>query len=137
MFSWFVIFFLSLLNIKFKMPPFSHRASRSPFLKESLFWSCPPAERIPKRPYFPLPLSILAGTNLIMLLLLLFFLQPPFDSQENPSPIRFPGKFILVWFPRKSKQKPQGKPKKLIFFCSLCFLVFSGSVLGVSLLLCH
>ena len=40
-----------------------------------------------KRPYFPLPLSILAGTDLIMLLLLLFFLQPPFDSQENPFPV--------------------------------------------------
>ena len=94
------------------MPPthFPHRASRSPFL------SCPPAKRIRKRPYFPLPPSILTGTNLIMLLLLLFFLQPPFDSQENPSPIRFPGKFILVWFPRKSKQKPCNPcliPKKI------------------------
>ncbi|KAL6336658.1 hypothetical protein AAG906_035972 [Vitis piasezkii] len=31
-------------------------------------------------------------------MLLLFFLQPPFGSQENPSPIRFSGKFIL-YFP--------------------------------------
>ena len=141
-----LIFFLSLLKPKIKNAThFSlSRASRSHFLKlpsighqEVLFWSCPPAERIPKRPYFPLPLSILAGTNLIMLLLLLLlllFLQPPFDSQENPSPIRFPGKFILVWFPRKSKQKPQGKPKRMDF---LLLPVFSGSVLGVSLLLCH
>ena len=124
-----LFFFLSLLKPKIKNA--SHfslsRSSRSPFLKlpsighqEALFWSCAPAKRIPKRPYFPLPLSILAGTNLIMLLFI--FLQPPFDSQENPSPIRFPGKFILVWFPRKSMQNPQGKPKKLLFFCSLCFL---------------
>ena len=134
MFSWFVNFFLSLLNLKFKMPPTSltqaSRIDKKPFSEVAL-----QPERIPKRPYFPLPLSILVGTNLIMLLLLLlFFLQPPFDSQENPSPIRFPGKFILVWFPRKSKQKPQGKPKRMDF---LLLPVFSGSVLGVSLLLCH
>ena len=84
----------------------------------ALFWRCPPTESL-KRPYFPLPLSILAGTNLNMLLLF-FFLQPPFDSIENPSPIRFPGKFIIVWFPRKSMQNPQGKPKKLLFFVAPC-----------------
>ena len=146
-----LIFFLSLLNLKFKMPPthFSHRASRSPFL------SCPPAERIRKRPYFPLPLSILTGTNLIMLLLLLLFfcnprlipkkIHPPFDFRENSSSFDFrenPSKnpATPVWFPRKPiphsisgkthprlifekiQAKTQGKPKKWIFFCSLHFL---------------
>ena len=28
--------------------------------------------------------------------------KTPVYSQENPSSIRFPGKFIFVWFPRKS-----------------------------------
>ena len=73
--------FYFILNPKFKkVTHFSHSAIKEPFsevsfqTRESLKW-----------PYFPLPLSILVGTNLIMLLL--FFLQPPFDSQENPSPI--------------------------------------------------
>ena len=33
-------------------------------------------------------------------------IQKTQGAKENPSLIRFPGKFILVWFPRKSKQKP-------------------------------
>ena len=86
-----------------------------------------------KRPYFPLPLSILAGTNLIMLLLL-FFLQPPFDSQENPSHT-FDFRESSSSF-EKIHAKRSWKTKKTAF---LCFLlpVFSGSVLGVSLPLCH
>ena len=111
-FYFFYILFLLNLKIKWATPLLSPG--------HALFWRCPPTESL-KKPYFPLPLSILAGTNLNMLLLF-FFLQPPFDSIENPSPIRFPGKFILVWFPRKSMQNPQRKPKKLLFFCSLCFL---------------
>ena len=41
-------------------------------LEEALFWSCPP--------YFPLSLSILAGTNLTMLLLLFFSEKSPKSS---------------------------------------------------------
>ena len=53
-------------------------------------------------------------------------MQPRFDFQENPSPIRFPGKFIFVWFPRKSMQNPPENQKKLPFFFSprvfwICF----------------
>ena len=122
--------FLSLLNLKIKRATqFSHSGIKKPFSEVAL-----QTRESLKRPYFPLPLSILAGTNLIMLLS--FFLQPPFDSQENPSPIWFPGKFILVWFPRKSMLNPQGKPKNC-FFLFFLLPVFSGSVLGVSLLLCH
>ena len=142
MFSWFVSFYIYILNLKLKKvttsltggikKPFSEVALQT---RESL-----------KRPYFPLPLSILAGTNLIMLLLLLLLLfcnphlipkkiHPPFDFRENSSsfdfrenlplpfsilvvtnlimllllllfffstPIWFLGKFILVWFLRKS-----------------------------------
>ena len=98
MFSWFVNFFLSLLNLKFKMSPTSlTRASRTdkkPFSEVAL-----QPERIPKRPYFPLPLSILVGTNLIMLLLLLLLfcnprlipkkIHPPFDFRENSSSFDF------------------------------------------------
>ena len=115
-------FFLPLLNLKIKRATTFEVALQPREFPFPLFWSCPPAKRVPlpKKTYLPLPLSILAGTNLITLIL--FFLQPPFDSQENPSPIWFPGKFILVWFPRKSIQNPQRKPKNLLFFCSLCFL---------------
>ena len=124
-------FFLSLLNIKFKMPPFSDRASRSPFLKEALFWSCPPAERIPKRPYFPLPLSILAGTNLIMLLLFFFNLRlipkkihPPFDFRENSSSFDF----------RENPSKnPKENQKNGFSFAPCVFWIR----FRVSLLLCH
>ena len=108
--SWFVspfyFNFLSILNLKIKrVTPLLSLGITNPFsedfqTRESL-----------KRPYFPLPLSILASSNLIIF----FVLQPSFDSQENPSPIRFPGKFIL-WFPRKSMPNPQGKPKRLLFF---------------------
>ena len=107
-------FFFSLLNLKIKSATELSHSGIKLQTRESL-----------KKPYFPLPLSILAGTNLIMLLLL--FLQPPFDSQENPSPIRFPGKFILVWFPRKSMQNLQGKPKNCFSFAPsvfwICFAV--------------
>ena len=70
------------------------------------------------RPYFPLPLSILAGTYLIMLFIFFFFLffATPFDSQENPC-------------------KTPRRTKKNAFFILLP--VFSRSGLGVSLLLCH
>ena len=48
--------------------------------------------------------------------------KSPFDPQENPTPIQFRGKFILIWFPRKSMQNPQKPKKNCFFFCSLCFL---------------
>ena len=102
--------------------------------QEALFWSCHPDERIPKRPYFPLPLSILAGTNLIMLLLFFFFfcdprlipkkIHPPFDFQENSSSFDF-------------RENPCKTPKENKKNCFFLLPVFSGSVLGVSLLLCH
>ena len=126
MFSWFVSFFLSLLNLKLKWAThFSHSRNQ-----EALFWSYPPDERTLERPYFPLPLSILVGNYLIMFLFL-FFLQPSFDSQENPSPIWFPGKFFFDF-----RENPQGTPKKLLFLAPSVFWI-SGSVVGVSLLLCH
>ena len=37
--------------------------------------------------------------------------------------IRFSGKFILVWFPRKSMQNLEGKPKKLFFFAPCVFWI--------------
>ena len=92
-------FFLSLLNLKIKMAThFSHSGIKKPFSEVAL-----QTRESLKRPYFPLPLSILAGTNLIMLLS--FFLQPPFDSQENSSLFDF-------------REKPE---KLLLFFCFFCF----------------
>ena len=74
-------------------------------------------------PYFSLRLSILAGTNLIMLLLLFYFcnprlipkkIHPPFDFRENSSSFDF-------------RENPCKTPKEnqkncFFFFCSLCFL---------------
>ena len=114
---WF--FFLPLLNLKIKRATTFEVALQPREFPFSLPFSevaLQPRDFL-KRTYLPLPLSILAGTNWYY-----FFLQPPFDFQENPSPIRFPGKFILVWFPRKSIKNPQRKPKNLLFFCSLWFL---------------
>ena len=78
-------------NCPLVVPVSSHRLSRDSLSlghQGALFWSWPPDERIPKKAlFFPLPFSILADTNLIKLLL--FFFQPPFDSQENPPPFDF------------------------------------------------
>ena len=67
-----------------------------------------------KRPYFPLPLSILAGTNLIMLLFFIFF-ATPFDSQENPSLFDF-GENLSSFDFRENPCKTPRKTKKIAFF---------------------
>ena len=95
--------------------------------QEALFWSCPPAERIPKRPYFPLPLSILAGTNLIMLLLLLFFFATPVWFPRKSIPHSISGKIHPRLISEKIQAKTPRKTKKMDF---LLLPAFSGSVLG-------
>ena len=98
----------------------SSEASRSPFAKFPLQASI--------MPYFPLPLSILAGTNLIMLLIFLFNpcllpkkIHSPFDFQENSSSFDFREKSI--------KTPKENKKKCFYFFCSLCFLdLFKGFI---------
>ena len=52
-----------------------------------------------------------------MLFIYFCFFATPFDSQENPSPIWFPGKCILVWFPWKSMPLDLNltNPKSTIF----------------------
>ena len=95
-------------------------ASRSPFAEFPLQASI--------MPYFPLPLSILASTNLIMLLLFLFNprLLPkkihfPFDFWENSSSFDF-------W--EKSMQNSQGKQKKNSFiFVTPCVFCICSRVL--------
>ena len=139
--SFFLFFlFLSLLNLKIKRATrccdSRPRASRSPFLK------------VPSRrenlPYFSLRLSILAGTNLILLLFLFYFcnprlipkkIHPTFDFRENSSSFDFrENSSSFVWFPIKSMQNPQGKPKKLLFFFAPCVFWICSRV---ALLLCH
>ena len=78
-------------------------------------------------PYFPLPLSILAGANLIMLLIFIFNpnllpkkIHPPFDFRENSSSFDF----------RENPCKTSKENQKIAF---LLLPLFSGSVL----LLCH
>ena len=109
--------FFFILNPKFKrVTHFSHSTIKKPFSEVSL-----QTRESLKKPYFPLPLSILTCTNLIMLLIFLF--NPRLLPKKfHPLPIRFPGKFILVWFPRKSLQNLQGKQKKLLFFFHPCVL---------------
>ena len=118
--------FLSPLNIKIERAiiRFSHSGikNQKPFSEVAL-----QTRESLKRPYFPLPLSILAGTNLIMLLLLLFFcnprlipkkIHPPFDFRENSSSFDFREN------PRKT---PKENQKNCFFFGSLCFLdLFQG-----------
>ena len=129
-------------NCPLVVPVSSHRLSRHSLSlghQGALFWSWPPDERIPKKAlFFPLPFSILAGTNLISYY---FFFANPVWFPRKSTPIRFSGKFIpvwfprksilvwfprksiLVWFPTKSMQNPQEKQKKkCFFFSSMCFL---------------
>ena len=109
--------FYFILNPKFKkVTHFSHSAIKEPFSEVSL-----QTRESLKRPYFPLPLSILAGTNLIFFF---FFWNPRLIPKKIHPPFDFQGKFILIWFPRKSLQNPQRK-KKLFFFS---IPVFYGSV---------
>ena len=76
----FIYLFIYFISTKSKNQ-MGHTASLTVSPRHALFWRCPPTESL-KKPYFPLPLSILAGTNLNMLLL--FFFATP------------------VWFHRKS-----------------------------------
>ena len=109
--------FLSLLNIKIERAiHFSHSGIKKSFSEVALR-----TRESLKRPYFPLPLSILAGTNLIMLLLLFFCnprlilkkIHPPFDFRENSSSFDF----------RENPCKtPHENQKNCFFLCSLCFL---------------
>ena len=63
--------FFFILNLKLKrVTHFSRSAMKEPFSEIALQTT----ESL-KRPYFPLPLSILAGTNLIILLI--FFFETP------------------------------------------------------------
>ena len=90
--SYVLCVFLSLLYLKIKRAThFSHSGIKKPFSEVAL-----QTRESLKRPYFSLPLSILAGTNLIMLLL--FFcnprlipkkIHPPFDFRENSSSFDF------------------------------------------------
>ena len=106
--------FFIILNLKLKRAThFSHSGIKEPFslqTRESL-----------KRPYFPLPLSILAGTNLITLLIYFFCnprlipkkIHPPFDFRENSYSFDF----------RENPCKtPKENKKNYFFFSSLCFL---------------
>ena len=75
---------------------------------------------------FPLPLSILAGTNLIMLLIFLFNpsllpkkIHPPFDFRENSSSFDFREKSIKT--PKENQKK-----KKCFYFVAPCvFWIYS------------
>ena len=87
------LFFFFILNPKFKrVTHFSHSAIKEPFSEVSL-----QTKKSLKRPYFPLPLSILAGTNLITLLIFFFWnprlihkkIHPPFNFRENSSSFDF------------------------------------------------
>ena len=134
MFTWFGFYIYIYIYI-FLISTKSKEQKGHPLLslghQEALFWSCPPMRESLKKPYFPLPLSILVGTNLIILLLFLFNprllpkkIHPPFDFWENSSSFDF----------RENPCKTPKENKKIAF---LLLLVFFGYVLGVSLLLCH
>ena len=111
----FFLFFFFLLNLKIKkatQPPFSLDIKNPPFVEVAL-----QTKESLKRPYFPLPRSILAGTNLIPSIF--FFLQPPFDSKKIHPSFNFRENSFSFFF----------------FFFLLP--VYSGSVLGIALILYH
>ena len=117
MFSWFVSFYIYILNLKLKKvttsltggikKPFSEVALQT---RESL-----------KRPYFPLPLSILAGTNLITLIL--FFFATPVWFPRKSIPHSILGKIHPRLISEKIHAKPSRKTKRNYFFFAPC--VFS------------
>ena len=110
--------FLSLLNLKLKRAThFSHSGIKEPFSEVAL-----QTRESLKRPYFPLPLSILAGTNLIMLLFLFYFCNPHLIPKKS-IPHSISGKIHPRLISEKIHAKPPRKTKKIaLFFCSLCFL---------------
>ena len=132
-------------NCPLVVPVSSHRLSRDSLSlghQGALFWSWPPDERIPKKAlFFPLPFSILAGTNLISYYY--FFCNP----RLIPKKIHLHSIFGKIHprlisekiHPRlifdKIHAKPPRKTKKKCFFFFLH--VFSWSDLGVSLILGH
>ena len=108
--------FISILDLKNKTATPSE-ASRSPFAEFPFQASI--------MPYFPLPLSILAGTNLIMLLLFLFNphllpkkIHPPFDFRENSSSFDFRENPCKT--PKENKKK-----NAFIFFTPCVFWICS------------
>ena len=114
-----ICFLLYILNLKLKKAThFSHSRHQ-----EVLLWSCPPETRESlKRPYFPLPLSILAGTNLIMLLLLLLlFCNPHLIS----------GKIHSLLISEKIHAKPpKENQKNCIFFSHRVFWICSRGLVA-------
>ena len=112
-----LFFFLkSQLNLKIKSAiHFSHSGIKKP-LSEVAFQT---RESL-KRPCFPLPLSILAGSNLIMLL---FFFCNHRLIPKKIHPHSISGKIHPRLISEKIHAKPPRKTKSIaIFFCSLCFL---------------
>ena len=81
--------FLSLLNLKLRRATHFSQGIKMPLSEVAL-----QTRESLKRPYFPLPLSIPAGSNLIMGFIFLFYpfhphsipkqTHPPFDFRENP-----------------------------------------------------
>ena len=116
-----ICFLIYILNLKLKKATTSlTRGIKKPCSEVAL-----QTRESLKKPYFPLPLSILVGTNLIMLLLLLLFcnphlipkkIHPPFDFWENSSSFDFrENPFTL----RKTKRK------LLFFFTTYVFWICS------------
>ena len=122
-FFYFLFFiFLSPLNLKIKKNKKGTHFSlghQEPFSER-----CLPARESLKSPIFLCysQISILAGTNLIMLLLI-FFLQPPFDSQENPSPFDFRENSSSFDFRENPFKTPKENQKNCFSFAPCVFWI--------------
>ena len=111
-------FFFFLISTKSKNKKATHFSHSG--IKKSLFFQEVALQRESlKRPYFPLPLSILPGTNLILLFIFIFLqprlipmkIHPPFDFWENSSSFDF----------RENPCKtPQENQKDCFFFFASC-----------------
>ena len=125
-----LFFFIS--SLKIMKWPFFTRASRSPFLKPFSEVALQTRESL-KGPYFPLPLSILAGTNLIMLLLL-FFCNPVWFPRKS-IPHSISGKIHPRLISEKMHAKPPKENQKNCFSFAPCvfWICFRGLVAVVPL----
>ena len=140
--------FFSLISLDLSSPPapvFSSVAApphppafifREPYKQKKLLFFCScvfnsiaAALSFPSSPSHSFSGMVANQKNCFSHFLLPCFLDLP-PSSPLPPRIRFlpPPRPILVCFPRKFLQNPQGKPKKLLFFCSPCFLDLGSAV---------
>ena len=117
--------YFSHSRIKTEAALLSHSGIKKPFAEAS------PGRA--NRPYFPLSLSILAGSNLIIYYIL-FFCNTRLIPKKIHHPCDFWGNSSLFDFRENPCKTPKENKKKLLFFFAPCVFWICSRV---ALLLCH